>query len=85
MTIEAFGRALPPRSPFPLRDRALLGAASGETIVDRPAPHAADPFGELVELRRRHARAHAFSHRLQRQLNDAPHFLQCQKILVAPD
>ena len=53
------GRALPPRSPFPLRDRALLGAASGETIVDRPAPHAADPFGELVELRRRHKAAHA--------------------------
>jgi exopolysaccharide biosynthesis polyprenyl glycosylphosphotransferase len=48
----------PPRSPFPLRDRAVL-AASGEAVIDRPETNGSDPFGELLDLRRRHKAAHA--------------------------
>jgi exopolysaccharide biosynthesis polyprenyl glycosylphosphotransferase len=51
--------APPPRSPFPLRDRALQAAVSSDAVVAVPESRAADPFSELLDARRRHNAAHA--------------------------
>jgi exopolysaccharide biosynthesis polyprenyl glycosylphosphotransferase len=47
-----------PRTPFPRLERALAASASAEGAIAIPAPHAADPLGELIDLRRRHRAAH---------------------------
>lgn len=50
--------AAPHPGPFPLRDRALQ-LASEEVALDGAEYVAADPFVELLDLRRRHNAAHA--------------------------
>jgi exopolysaccharide biosynthesis polyprenyl glycosylphosphotransferase len=44
--------AAPPRTPFPRLERAMQ-LSSSEAAVALPAPRATDPFGELVDIKRR--------------------------------
>ena len=46
----------PTRTPFPRMERALQASASAESVAAVPARRAADPFAELIDLRR-HQRA----------------------------